>query len=157
MLAESEGPLHSSLSLHYSPPWPLTLLFTPRVMATYNTIFQLLLHLHWTKWNLEGVTTRLGALRAMERGVALKLHFLFLLRSRLLHFVNSLCNYFMTRVSLSHTPTTTHPTQHSYAHPCRFCIVWGRSFKMVSPWRQTLRASSVYTPPTSIPYLIAAS
>lgn len=41
---------------------------------------------------------RLGALRAMERGVASKLHLLFLLRSKLLHFVNSLSNYLMTRV-----------------------------------------------------------
>lgn len=97
-MASNSGPLPASLFLCYSTPWPLDILFTPEVMATYNQIFQFLVHMHWTKWNLEGIVTRLQTTRAMERGVELKLHLLYLLRSRLLHFVNSLCNYLMTRV-----------------------------------------------------------
>ena len=94
------NPSPSSLILHYSVPWPLDVLFSENVMETYNSIFQLLLHVRWAKWNLEGISSRTSTISAMERGVALKVHFLYLLRSRLLHFVNSLSYYLMTRVSL---------------------------------------------------------
>ena len=95
----SSVPLPHSLFLHYAPPWPLDVLLTSRTLATYNQVFQLLLHLRWAQWNLEGVAIRLAAVTAMERGVANKLHLLYLLRSRLLHFVNSFSSYLMTRVS----------------------------------------------------------
>lgn len=98
MVPSPSGPLSSSLSLHYSIPWPLDVLFTEEAMSAYNSLFQLLLNIRWTKWNLEGITIRLAPVRDMGRGLALKLHFLYLLRSRLLHFVNSLSNYIMTRV-----------------------------------------------------------
>lgn len=92
------GPLPCSLSLHYSTPWPLEVLLSEQVMGTYNHIFQLLLNIRWTKWHLEGISGRLGAIRERGRGPALKLHLLYLLRSRFLHFVNSLSYYLMTRV-----------------------------------------------------------
>lgn len=105
--------LPSSLSLHYHTPWPLDVLFTEQVMLTYNKVYQLLLHIRWAKWNLEGIASRLGVVRKMGRGLAWKHHLLYLLRSRLLYFVNSFYNYLMTRVCC-HTHNHTHLLCHTY-------------------------------------------
>ena len=48
----------SSLSLRYNVPWPLDIVFSEPIMATYNQIFQLLLHVRWAKWSLEEIRTR---------------------------------------------------------------------------------------------------
>ncbi|CAI8022859.1 Gamma-tubulin complex component 5 (Fragment) [Geodia barretti] len=69
------------------------------VMKTYNAIFHFLMQVKWAKWCLEGLQVK-GHMReaGTRTPLSLLLHRLLLLRAKLLHFVNSIYHYLMTRI-----------------------------------------------------------
>uniref|UniRef100_A0A8C6TFM1 Gamma-tubulin complex component n=1 Tax=Neogobius melanostomus TaxID=47308 RepID=A0A8C6TFM1_9GOBI len=89
------------LTLSYKVPWPVDIVISSECQKIYNQVFLLLLQIKWAKYSLD-------TLRFME-GVALEevklkdpvnqqIHRMCLLRVKLMHFVNSLHNYIMTRI-----------------------------------------------------------
>uniref|UniRef100_A0A8C9VSR6 Gamma-tubulin complex component n=1 Tax=Scleropages formosus TaxID=113540 RepID=A0A8C9VSR6_SCLFO len=98
------------LTLSYKVPWPVDIVISSECQKIYNQVFLLLLQIKWAKYNLD--TLRFSDLTAAaerhdgtsddemtaKKAVSQQVHRMFLLRVRLMHFVNSLHNYIMTRI-----------------------------------------------------------
>ncbi|XP_073726412.1 gamma-tubulin complex component 5 isoform X1 [Misgurnus anguillicaudatus] len=98
------------LTLSYKVPWPVDIVISSECQKIYNQVFLLLLQIKWAKYSLD-------TLRFSDMTVAAKkqescqseastskepvnqqIHRMFLLKVKLMHFVNSLHNYIMTRI-----------------------------------------------------------
>ncbi|KAI2663663.1 Gamma-tubulin complex component 5 [Labeo rohita] len=98
------------LTLSYKVPWPVDIVISSECQKIYNQVFLLLLQIKWAKYSLD--TLRFSDLtvaakrqegRQSEESTAKEpinqqIHRMFLLRVKLMHFVNSLHNYIMTRI-----------------------------------------------------------
>ncbi|XP_065844186.1 gamma-tubulin complex component 5-like [Oscarella lobularis] len=74
-------------------PWPVDLVIDDSSLATCSNIFAFLLQIKWAKWSMDEIQYR-GSQIPYTRVV----HKLYLLRAKLLHFINSLSTYIMTRI-----------------------------------------------------------
>ncbi|XP_007533952.1 gamma-tubulin complex component 5 [Erinaceus europaeus] len=119
--AKKKLPVHilDGLTLSYKVPWPVDIVISSECQKIYNQVFLLLLQIKWAKYSLdvllfgelasttekpqfkEGLaseqdkTTDFGT---KKEPVKQQIHRMFLLRVKLMHFVNSLHNYIMTRI-----------------------------------------------------------
>uniref|UniRef100_A0A667YN26 Gamma-tubulin complex component n=1 Tax=Myripristis murdjan TaxID=586833 RepID=A0A667YN26_9TELE len=94
------------LTLSYKVPWPVDIVISSECQKIYNQVFLLLLQIKWAKYSLD--TLRFNGNVAILGGVAeevtvketinQQIHRMCLLRVKLMHFVNSLHNYIMTRI-----------------------------------------------------------
>nr|XP_006639200.1 PREDICTED: gamma-tubulin complex component 5 isoform X1 [Lepisosteus oculatus] len=98
------------LTLSYKVPWPVDIVISLECQKIYNQVFLLLLQIKWAKYSLD--TLRFNELTAATKRpegnvfddgaanqpVKQQIHRMFLLRVKLMHFVNSLHNYIMTRI-----------------------------------------------------------
>ncbi|XP_041468475.1 gamma-tubulin complex component 5-like isoform X2 [Lytechinus variegatus] len=117
-------PIHAldSLTLHYKVPWPVDIVIHHHALDIYNQVFRFLLQVKRAQYCLQqlrfpdllisvniGHLTEDSDLGRLDRGQAdeaLKeklplIHRLFILRFRLMHFVNAVHNYLMTRILYS--------------------------------------------------------
>ncbi|KAG8452152.1 hypothetical protein GDO86_004083 [Hymenochirus boettgeri] len=110
-LVKKKLPVHTldGLILSYKVPWPVDVVISLECQKIYNQIFLLLLLIKWAKYSLdvlqfnELVNTAfeqlpLGSLSPPAEPNRQQIHRMFLLRVKLMHFVNSLHNYLMTRI-----------------------------------------------------------
>ncbi|XP_063324019.1 gamma-tubulin complex component 5 [Pelmatolapia mariae] len=98
------------LTLSYKVPWPVDIVISSECQKIYNQVFLLLLQIKWAKYSLDtlrfsgftDVTKKLEGATAEEvkvkEHVNQQIHRMCLLRVKLMHFVNSLHNYIMTRI-----------------------------------------------------------
>uniref|UniRef100_A0A669F0Z2 Gamma-tubulin complex component n=1 Tax=Oreochromis niloticus TaxID=8128 RepID=A0A669F0Z2_ORENI len=100
------------LTLSYKVPWPVDIVISSECQKIYNQVFLLLLQIKWAKYSLDtlrfsgtsftDVTKKLEGAAAEEvkvkERVNQQIHRMCLLRVKLMHFVNSLHNYIMTRI-----------------------------------------------------------
>lgn len=98
------------LTLSYKVPWPVDIVISLECQKIYNQVFLLLLQIKWAKYSLDtlrfsnfiDVTKKVeGALSEevkFKEPVNQQIHRMCLLRVKLMHFVNSLHNYIMTRI-----------------------------------------------------------
>ncbi|XP_003973878.1 gamma-tubulin complex component 5 [Takifugu rubripes] len=98
------------LTLSYKVPWPVDIVISSECQKIYNQVFLLLLQIKWAKYSLDTVrfSDLTDATRKVEEGSAEdvkgkepikeQVHRMCLLRVKLMHFVNSLHNYIMTRI-----------------------------------------------------------
>ncbi|XP_034736673.1 gamma-tubulin complex component 5 isoform X2 [Etheostoma cragini] len=98
------------LTLGYKVPWPVDIVISSECQKIYNQVFLLLLQIKWAKYSLDtlpfsdftAITKKLeGALAEevkVKEPINQQIHRMCLLRVKLMHFVNSLHNYIMTRV-----------------------------------------------------------
>ncbi|KAI0207330.1 Gamma-tubulin complex component 5 [Lamellibrachia satsuma] len=120
----SKEPIYAlqGLTLQYEVPWPINIILNSRCMQIYNQVFTFLLQIKRAKYNLDRLSfmdlehdnlmsrpqpSGEGFLSAMmsspltpredESSISLT-HRVHLLKMRLMHFVNSLHNYMMTRI-----------------------------------------------------------
>ncbi|XP_043548242.1 gamma-tubulin complex component 5 isoform X2 [Chiloscyllium plagiosum] len=110
-------PVHSidGLTLSYKVPWPVDIVISSECQKIYNQVFILLLQIKWAKYSLDVLrfdepieayekpqTTLFEnsswSFKALKTPVKQQIHRMFLLRVKLMHFVNSLHNYIMTRI-----------------------------------------------------------
>ncbi|XP_048453519.1 gamma-tubulin complex component 5 isoform X2 [Rhincodon typus] len=110
-------PVHSidGLTLSYKVPWPVDIVISSECQKIYNQVFILLLQIKWAKYSLDVLrfdepieayekpqTTLFEnsswSFKALKTPVRQQIHRMFLLRVKLMHFVNSLHNYIMTRI-----------------------------------------------------------
>ncbi|XP_069748019.1 gamma-tubulin complex component 5 isoform X2 [Narcine bancroftii] len=111
-------PVHSidGLTLSYKVPWPVDIVISSECQKIYNQVFILLLQIKWAKYSLDVLRfdecdepcdkPRATLLEdsswpfQVQRmsSVRQQIHTMFLLRVKLMHFVNSLHNYIMTRI-----------------------------------------------------------
>ncbi|XP_043927998.1 gamma-tubulin complex component 5 [Protopterus annectens] len=114
-------PVHNvdCLTLCYKVPWPVDIVISSECQKIYNQIFLLLLQVKWAKYSLDvlrfdelqaaaeksqetGKTwsdqTDVSQFGSQEEPLKQQIHRMFLLRVKLMHFVNSLHNYMMTRI-----------------------------------------------------------
>ncbi|XP_028855968.1 gamma-tubulin complex component 5 isoform X2 [Denticeps clupeoides] len=97
------------LTLSYKVPWPVDIVISSECQKIYNQVFLLLLQIKWAKYSLD--TLRFSDLTVVSKRfdggheenppkdpVHQQIHRMFLLRVKLMHFVNSLHNYIMTRI-----------------------------------------------------------
>uniref|UniRef100_A0A6Q2YJ83 Gamma-tubulin complex component n=1 Tax=Esox lucius TaxID=8010 RepID=A0A6Q2YJ83_ESOLU len=95
------------LILSYKVPWPVDIVISSECQKIYNQVFLLLLQIKWAKYSLDtlrfNLTIAAKGLGGVPEEMAAKepidqqIHRMFLLRVKLMHFVNSLHNYIMTR------------------------------------------------------------
>ncbi|XP_076980075.1 gamma-tubulin complex component 5 isoform X2 [Tamandua tetradactyla] len=113
-------PVHilDGLTLSYKVPWPVDIVISLECQKIYNQVFLLLLQIKWAKYSLDvllfgelatsaekpqfkgllhepGTVAQFGP---QKEPVRQQIHRMFLLRVKLMHFVNSLHNYIMTRI-----------------------------------------------------------
>ncbi|XP_074492838.1 gamma-tubulin complex component 5 isoform X2 [Sebastes fasciatus] len=99
------------LTLGYKVPWPVDIVISSECQKIYNQVFLLLLQIKWAKYSLDtlrfsdftDVTKKLeeGSLAEevkVKEPINQQIHRMCLLRVKLMHFVNSLHNYIMTRI-----------------------------------------------------------
>uniref|UniRef100_A0A674EA36 Gamma-tubulin complex component n=1 Tax=Salmo trutta TaxID=8032 RepID=A0A674EA36_SALTR len=93
------------LTLSYKVPWPVDIVVSSECQRIYNQVFLLLLQIKWAKYSLDTLTfsgrsSYLGVLGHRDYGEPInqQIHRMFLLRVKLMHFVNSLHNYIVTRI-----------------------------------------------------------
>ncbi|XP_070534275.1 gamma-tubulin complex component 5-like [Ptychodera flava] len=89
------------LTLHYKVPWPIDVVLNDRCQRIYNEIFSLLLQVKRAKYCLDQLrfTDLLSTLHAEPTPTqSANAHRVQLLRVHLMHFVNVLHNYIMTRI-----------------------------------------------------------
>ncbi|KAM6178956.1 gamma-tubulin complex component 5 [Rhynchocyon petersi] len=107
------------LTLSYKVPWPVDIVISLECQKIYNQVFLLLLQIKWAKYSLDvllfgDLTSTAGKPQFKEEpfheqsmnaklgppkeSVRQQIHRMFLLRVKLMHFVNSLHNYIMTRI-----------------------------------------------------------
>lgn len=98
------------LTLSYKVPWPVDIVISSECQKIYNQVFLLLLQIKWAKYSLDtlrfseftDVTRRLEESLAedvkLKEPIKQQIHRMCLLRVKLMHFVNSLHNYIMTRI-----------------------------------------------------------
>ncbi|XP_006764087.2 PREDICTED: gamma-tubulin complex component 5, partial [Myotis davidii] len=111
-------PVHilDGLTLSYKVPWPVDIVISSECQKIYNQVFLLLLQIKWAKYSLDVLLfgelagqppLQDGLLCGQEmaaqfepqkKPVRQQIHRMFLLRVKLMHFVNSLHNYIMTRI-----------------------------------------------------------
>ncbi|XP_023560426.1 gamma-tubulin complex component 5 [Octodon degus] len=119
--AKKKLPVHvlDGLTLSYKVPWPVDIVISLECQKIYNQVFLLLLQIKWAKYSLDvllfgdladtaeraqpkrGLTCEqdAAALFGVQTApVRQQIHRMFLLRVKLMHFVNSLHNYIMTRI-----------------------------------------------------------
>ncbi|PIO26826.1 hypothetical protein AB205_0030590 [Aquarana catesbeiana] len=119
-LMKKKLPVHTldGLVLSYKVPWPVDIVISSECQKIYNQIFLLLLLIKWAKYSLdvlhfnelvsaaeESPKEDLGSeqqllshLLPAAEPKKQQIHRMFLLRVKLMHFVNSLHNYMMTRI-----------------------------------------------------------
>ncbi|XP_074256259.1 gamma-tubulin complex component 5 isoform X6 [Saimiri boliviensis] len=119
--AKKKLPVHilDGLTLSYKVPWPVDIVISLECQKIYNQVFLLLLQIKWAKYSLDvllfgelvstaekprpkeglvheqNTVTQFGP---QKEPVRQQIHRMFLLRVKLMHFVNSLHNYIMTRI-----------------------------------------------------------
>ncbi|XP_055797190.1 gamma-tubulin complex component 5 isoform X1 [Salvelinus fontinalis] len=97
------------LTLSYKVPWPVDIVVSSECQRIYNQVFLLLLQIKWAKYSLDtlafsDLTVAAKRLEGTPEEVKPKepinqqIHRMFLLRVKLMHFVNSLHNYIVTRI-----------------------------------------------------------
>ncbi|KAM9848381.1 gamma-tubulin complex component 5 [Aulostomus maculatus] len=94
------------LTLSYKVPWPVDIVISSECQKIYNQVFLLLLQIKWAKYSLDTLrfsdftdfTRKLEGALGEEVKVHQQIHRMCLLRVKLMHFVNSLHNYIMTRI-----------------------------------------------------------
>ncbi|XP_072294664.1 gamma-tubulin complex component 5 [Eucyclogobius newberryi] len=98
------------LTLSYKVPWPVDIVISSECQKIYNQVFLLLLQIKWAKYSLDTVrfsdfTEVLNKVEGaaseemkLKESVTQQIHRMCLLRVKLMHFVNSLHNYIMTRI-----------------------------------------------------------
>ncbi|CAK6956205.1 gamma-tubulin complex component 5 [Scomber scombrus] len=98
------------LTLSYKVPWPVDIVISSECQKIYNQVFLLLLQIKWAKYSLDtlrfnefmNITKKLeGALAEevkVKEQINQQIHRMCLLRVKLMHFVNSLHNYIVTRI-----------------------------------------------------------
>ncbi|XP_078401245.1 gamma-tubulin complex component 5 isoform X2 [Cetorhinus maximus] len=110
-------PVHSidGLTLSYKVPWPVDIVISSECQKIYNQVFILLLQIKWAKYSLDVLRfdepaeayekpqaalfeNSNSSFEALKSPVGQQIHRMFLLRVKLMHFVNSLHNYIMTRI-----------------------------------------------------------
>ncbi|KAM4682732.1 gamma-tubulin complex component 5 isoform 2-T2 [Amazona ochrocephala] len=119
--AKKKLPVHTldGLTLSYKVPWPVDIVISLECQKIYNQVFLLLLQIKWAKYSLdvlrfdelvcaaenpqvkEGTSLQQGTLplfAPQPESIKQQIHRMFLLRVKLMHFVNSLHNYIMTRI-----------------------------------------------------------
>ncbi|XP_071404052.1 gamma-tubulin complex component 5 isoform X1 [Pithys albifrons albifrons] len=119
--AKKKLPVHTldGLTLSYKVPWPVDIVISLECQKIYNQVFLLLLQIKWSKYSLdvlrfdelvsaaetpqvkEGTSLEQGTLPLFgpqTESIKQQIHRMFLLRVKLMHFVNSLHNYIMTRI-----------------------------------------------------------
>ncbi|XP_061233795.1 gamma-tubulin complex component 5 isoform X3 [Neopsephotus bourkii] len=119
--AKKKLPVHTldGLTLSYKVPWPVDIVISLECQKIYNQVFLLLLQIKWAKYSLdvlrfdelvcaaenpqvkEGTLLQQGMLPLFSpqpENIKQQIHRMFLLRVKLMHFVNSLHNYIMTRI-----------------------------------------------------------
>ncbi|CAL8271614.1 unnamed protein product [Arctogadus glacialis] len=111
--ARKKQPVHNLdvLTLSYKVPWPVDIVISSECQRIYNQVFLLLLQIKWAKYCLDTVrfSDLTSATQKAEGGVAgegasakeginQQIHRMCLLRVKLMHFVNSLHNYIVTRI-----------------------------------------------------------
>ncbi|XP_003800202.1 gamma-tubulin complex component 5 isoform X1 [Otolemur garnettii] len=119
--AKKKLPVHilDGLTLSYKVPWPVDIVISLECQKIYNQVFLLLLQIKWAKYSLdvllfgELVSTAekprlkegllheqdpLAQFGTQKEPARQQIHRMFLLRVKLMHFVNSLHNYIMTRI-----------------------------------------------------------
>nr|XP_020652478.1 gamma-tubulin complex component 5 [Pogona vitticeps] len=118
-IAKKKLPVHTldGLILSYKVPWPVDIVISVECQKIYNQVFLLLLQIKWAKYSLdvlrfhelvsaaEKLQNKGGAEQgpllqfgAQQEPIKQQTHRMFLLRMKLMHFVNSLHNYIMTRI-----------------------------------------------------------
>uniref|UniRef100_A0A673BWQ5 Gamma-tubulin complex component n=1 Tax=Sphaeramia orbicularis TaxID=375764 RepID=A0A673BWQ5_9TELE len=87
------------LTLSYKVPWPVDIVISSECQKIYNQVFLLLLQIKWAKYSLDTLrfSGKINHLTTSEP-VNQQIHRMCLLRVKLMHFVNSLHNYIMTRI-----------------------------------------------------------
>ncbi|KAB1279044.1 Gamma-tubulin complex component 5 [Camelus dromedarius] len=119
--AKKKLPVHilDGLTLSYKVPWPVDIVISLECQKIYNQVFLLLLQIKWAKYSLdvllfgelaspaekpqlkEGLSCdqdTAAQFGPQKKPVRQQIHRMFLLRVKLMHFVNSLHNYIMTRI-----------------------------------------------------------
>ncbi|XP_075772352.1 gamma-tubulin complex component 5 isoform X3 [Pelodiscus sinensis] len=119
--AKKKLPVHTldGLTLGYKVPWPVDIVISLECQKIYNQVFLLLLQIKWAKYSLDVLrfdelvsATEKPQLKdgpqleqetvphfgAQTDMIKQQIHRMFLLRVKLMHFVNSLHNYIMTRI-----------------------------------------------------------
>ncbi|XP_066094901.1 gamma-tubulin complex component 5 [Saccopteryx bilineata] len=116
--AKKKLPVHilDGLTLSYKVPWPVDIVISLECQKIYNQVFLLLLQIKWAKYSLDVLLFgELAGKPQAQEGLAREqdaaappgpqrrperqpIHRMFLLRVKLMHFVNSLHNYIMTRI-----------------------------------------------------------
>ncbi|KAM5291671.1 gamma-tubulin complex component 5 [Ctenodactylus gundi] len=109
-------PVHilDGLTLSYKVPWPVDIVISLECQKIYNQVFLLLLQIKWAKYSLDvllfGELANTSEKVQPNKGLPheqfgprkepmrQQIHRMFLLRVKLMHFVNSLHNYIMTRI-----------------------------------------------------------
>uniref|UniRef100_A0AAR2IY50 Gamma-tubulin complex component n=1 Tax=Pygocentrus nattereri TaxID=42514 RepID=A0AAR2IY50_PYGNA len=97
------------LTLSYKVPWPVDIVISSECQKIYNQVFLLLLQIKWAKYSLDTLRFNLTTAAKRHEGgqseeytakepINQQIHRMFLLRVKLMHFVNSLHNYIMTRI-----------------------------------------------------------
>uniref|UniRef100_A0A665VGG3 Gamma-tubulin complex component n=1 Tax=Echeneis naucrates TaxID=173247 RepID=A0A665VGG3_ECHNA len=100
------------LTLSYKVPWPVDIVISTECQKIYNQVFLLLLQIKWAKYSLDtlrfsgenftAISKKLEGTLAEElktkEPITQQIHRMCLLRVKLMHFVNSLHNYIMTRI-----------------------------------------------------------
>ncbi|XP_016064441.1 PREDICTED: gamma-tubulin complex component 5 [Miniopterus natalensis] len=115
--AKKKLPVHilDGLTLSYKVPWPVDIVISSECQKIYNQVFLLLLQIKWAKYSLDVLLFgELAGKPPLQEGLLCRqepasqfgtqkkparqlIHRMFLLRVKLMHFVNSLHNYIMTR------------------------------------------------------------
>ncbi|XP_008831874.1 gamma-tubulin complex component 5 isoform X5 [Nannospalax galili] len=109
-------PVHTldGLTLSYKVPWPVDIVISLECQKIYNQVFLLLLQIKWAKYSLDVLLfgelanaaerpqlkeqNTLAQFGPPQESIRQQIHRMFLLRVKLMHFVNSLHNYIMTRI-----------------------------------------------------------
>uniref|UniRef100_A0AAR2L971 Gamma-tubulin complex component n=1 Tax=Pygocentrus nattereri TaxID=42514 RepID=A0AAR2L971_PYGNA len=95
------------LTLSYKVPWPVDIVISSECQKIYNQVFLLLLQIKWAKYSLDTLRFSVSSLEqpipltvfyTAKEPINQQIHRMFLLRVKLMHFVNSLHNYIMTRI-----------------------------------------------------------
>ncbi|KAM3843103.1 gamma-tubulin complex component 5 [Diretmus argenteus] len=94
------------LTLSYKVPWPVDIVISSECQKIYNQVFLLLLQIKWAKYSLDtlrfsdltSVAKKLEGAEEVKEPINQQIHRMCLLRVKLMHFVNSLHNYIMTRI-----------------------------------------------------------
>uniref|UniRef100_A0AAY4ECK6 Gamma-tubulin complex component n=1 Tax=Denticeps clupeoides TaxID=299321 RepID=A0AAY4ECK6_9TELE len=86
------------LTLSYKVPWPVDIVISSECQKIYNQVFLLLLQIKWAKYSLDTLFDGGHEENPPKDPVHQQIHRMFLLRVKLMHFVNSLHNYIMTRI-----------------------------------------------------------